>query len=156
MLRGLKHTLCTPGPRDPTETETQLRVSVSWGGLSQQRPAAGSGALGAIDLGMVWALLGSVTINPTTGSPELTQDWETDSWQAQTEPYVPGPRRKGQWAHRNLTQTCPLVSRSLRWRCGSAVACCRAGGTECSMCAWGLLKKVAIIFITSAIVWPHK
>ena len=27
MLRGLKHTLCTPGPRDPTETETELCVS---------------------------------------------------------------------------------------------------------------------------------
>ena len=24
MLRGLKHTLCTPGPRDSTETETEL------------------------------------------------------------------------------------------------------------------------------------
>ena len=24
MLRGLKQTLCTPGPRDPTETETEL------------------------------------------------------------------------------------------------------------------------------------
>ena len=24
ILRGLKHTLCAPGPRDPTETETEL------------------------------------------------------------------------------------------------------------------------------------
>ena len=24
MLRGLKRTLCTPGPKDPTETETEL------------------------------------------------------------------------------------------------------------------------------------
>ena len=27
MLRGLKQTLCTAGPRDPTETETELCVS---------------------------------------------------------------------------------------------------------------------------------
>ena len=32
MLRGLKQTLCAPGPRDPTETETELCLSVSCGG----------------------------------------------------------------------------------------------------------------------------
>ena len=32
MLRGLKQTLCAPGPRDPTETETHLYLSVSGGG----------------------------------------------------------------------------------------------------------------------------
>ena len=31
-----------------------------------------------------------------------------------------------------LTQTCPWLSRSLWWRCGVAVACCRIGGTEYS------------------------
>ena len=30
MLRGLKHTLCTPGPRDPM-TEPELCLGVSWG-----------------------------------------------------------------------------------------------------------------------------
>ena len=30
MLRGLKQALCTPGLRDPTETETELCLSVSW------------------------------------------------------------------------------------------------------------------------------
>ena len=34
------------------------------------------------------------------------------------------------------------------------VACCRAGGTECSSACIRLLKEVAIIFITSAIVCP--
>ena len=38
MLRGLKHTLCTTGPRDPTETETELCLGVSWGGPGQQWP----------------------------------------------------------------------------------------------------------------------
>ena len=40
------------GPRDPTETETELCLSVSCGGLGQQWTAAGTGALGAADLGM--------------------------------------------------------------------------------------------------------
>ena len=29
MLRGLKHTLSAPGPRDPSETETDLCLGVS-------------------------------------------------------------------------------------------------------------------------------
>ena len=52
MLRGLKQTLCAPGPRDPTETETELCLNVSCGGADQQWTAAGAGALGAADLGM--------------------------------------------------------------------------------------------------------
>ena len=34
MLRGLKQTLCAPGPRDPSETETELCLSISSGGRS--------------------------------------------------------------------------------------------------------------------------
>ena len=52
MLRGLKQILCSPGPRDPTETETELHVNVSRGGTGQQWTAVGTGALGAVDLGM--------------------------------------------------------------------------------------------------------
>ena len=75
MLGGLKQTLCTPGPRDPTETEPELCLSVSCGDTGQQRPAAGTGALGAVDLGMAKALLEEVAINPTIEPPELTRDW---------------------------------------------------------------------------------
>ena len=46
------------------------------------------------------------------------------------------------------------VSRNL-WRCGLAVACCRVRGTECSSVCTGSFKEVAIIFITSTIVWPR-
>ena len=77
-------------------------------------------------------LLEEVPINPTTEVPELTQDWETDSWRAQTEPCAPGPRRKEQQPQKRQTQTCSGVSRSLQQRRGSVVACCRTGGTECS------------------------
>ena len=37
------------------------------------------------------------TINPTIELPELTQDWEIDSWRAQTKPCVhrdPGERSR--------------------------------------------------------------
>ena len=51
----------------------------------QQWTAAGAGKLGAADLGMAWALLEEVTINPTIQLPELKQDWELDSQRAQTE-----------------------------------------------------------------------
>ena len=40
------------GPRDPTETKSELCLSVSCGGTGQQWPVAGSGALGAADLGV--------------------------------------------------------------------------------------------------------
>ena len=52
MLRGLKQTLCTPGPRDPTKTETELCLRVSCGGTGQQWTAAWAGTLGAADLSM--------------------------------------------------------------------------------------------------------
>ena len=56
------------------------------GGTGQQWTAAGAGALDAADLGMALTLLEEVTINPTIELPDLTQDWETDSWRAQTNP----------------------------------------------------------------------
>ena len=46
-------------------------------------------------------------------------------------------RVKEQWSHKRLTQTCPWVSRSLRQRSGSAVACCRVGDTECISASMG-------------------
>ena len=71
--------LCAPGPRNPTETETELCLSVSWGGEGQQWTATGggarAGASGAADLGMAQALLEETAINPTIEPPELIQEW---------------------------------------------------------------------------------
>ena len=75
VTRGFRQTLCTPGPRDPTETETELCLSVSCGGTGQQWTATGVGALGTADRDMAQALLEEVTIKPTIEPPELTQDW---------------------------------------------------------------------------------
>ena len=50
LLSG--NNLNIPGPSDPTETESELYLSISCKGLGQQWPGAGAGALGAADLGM--------------------------------------------------------------------------------------------------------
>ena len=50
--QGLKQTLCALEPRDPTETETELCLTIFCGGTGQQWPASGTGALGSAGLGM--------------------------------------------------------------------------------------------------------
>ena len=137
---------CSDGSNIPCaqqDTETpqrppELCLSVSCGGTRQQWTASGTGALGAIDLGMAQALLEEVTINPTIELPELTQDWGNRLLEGTNRNLcAPGPRRKEQWPHKRWTQTCPWVTRSLQKSCGLAVACCRAGGTECSSAGMG-------------------
>ena len=94
MLRELKQ-MCTPGPRDPTETEPELCLSVSCGGTGQQWPASGAGAMGAADLQQT--LLMEVTINPTTDLPELTQDCGNRLLEGTNKILcATGPRRKEQ------------------------------------------------------------
>ena len=44
LLIGLNQTLYTPGPRDQTETKTELCLSVSCGGTGQQWADRGKGA----------------------------------------------------------------------------------------------------------------
>ena len=104
---------------------------------SPQWTATGTGALRAADLGMAKDLLKEVTVNPTIDLPELTQDWKIDSWRANRTLCAPRPKRKEQWPHKRLTQTCLWVSGSLWQRRRLAVAWCRAGGTECSSTCMG-------------------
>ena len=82
-----------PGPRDPTETEKELCLSVSCGGTGQQWTAAGAGALDAVDLGMALALLEEVAINHTIELPELMQDWRKTLGGQNKTLCTPGPRR---------------------------------------------------------------
>ena len=71
--------------------------------------------------------------NPTIELPELTQDWGNRLLEGTNKTlWAPGPRRKKQWPHERLTQSCPWGSRSLQRRHGSAVVHCMVGGTECS------------------------
>ena len=60
---------------------------------------------------------------------ELTWGWENRLLEGTNKTLcAPGARRKEQWPHKRLTQTCLWVSGSLWQRCGSVVACCRFGG----------------------------
>ena len=87
---------------------------------------------------MAQALLKEVAINSTIEPPEHTQDWGNRLLEGTNKILcTPGPRRKEQWPHKRLSQTCPWVSRSVWWRRGSAVACCRVRGTECSSVCTG-------------------
>ena len=155
MLRELKHTLCAPGHRDLTETETELCLSVSWGSIGQQWAAAG--ALGTY----LWAWHKlycrkspltppqSHHINPTN----LHRTGETDSWRAQTEPCAyqdPGERSSD--PTKGWPSECPgSLSRGVgRWWPAAGL-----GALSAAVSAWGLVKEVAIIFIISTIVWPQ-
>ena len=128
--------ICMHQAPETPQRLTELCLGVSWGGMGQRWPAAGAEALGAADLG--WH-------KPSWRSP-LTQDraMRTDTglgnrpWEGTDRTLCAGPRRK------RLTQTCPRVSRSLWRRRGSAVACCRVRGPECSSACMGPLKEVTL------------
>ena len=51
-LSGAQTNFVHTGPRDPTETEPELCLTVFCRGMGQQQTAAGAGALGTVDLGM--------------------------------------------------------------------------------------------------------
>ena len=85
--------------------------------------------------------LGGRHLNLTTEPPELTLGWWNKLLEGTKKTlFTPGPRRKEQCPHKRLIKTCLWVSRSLQQRHGSAVACCRAGGTECGSVCMGSLE----------------
>ena len=149
-LRGLKKTLCTPGLRNLTDTETELCLSIPYEGTGWRWYATGTEALGVAVLGMAEALLEEVAINPTTELPELTQGWEIGHTQnlvcartqekgagipQETDPDLPGSAQE---------------SPAEDWWPAA-----RFGTLSLAVHAWDLLKEVTIIFITSTIVSPQ-
>ena len=90
----------------------------------------------------------SPSINSITGPlPELTQDWGRRLLEGTKNKQT----NKKTCVHQDLeemtsdptrdTQTCLWVSRSLRWRCWSVVACCRVMGTEYSSALMGPFEE---------------
>ena len=74
--------------------------------MGQQWTAAEAGALGAVDLGMAYALL-EVAVNPTIELPELTQDWGNRLLEGTNKSLcTPGHRRREQCPDKRLTQAC--------------------------------------------------
>ena len=85
---------------------------------------------------------------PTIELPELTQDWEINSWWAQTEPCAhqdPGGRSSDPTIDGpRLASKCPGVSGK---DMGQWWPAARLGALSVAVHAWDLLKEVAIIFI---------
>ena len=93
---------------------------------------------GAADLGMAWALLEEVAITPTLELPELTQDWEIDSYRGHKQNIMcTRSQEKAAMTPQETDPDLSGVSRRRQQRRGSVVACCRAGGAECSSTCMG-------------------
>ena len=89
--------------------------------------------------------LGEVTINSAVEPPELTQGWGNRLMEGMNKTLCPsGPRRKEQWPHKGLTQTCQ-VSRSFWWRCGSVVASFRVCDTDLNQIPYNYIVEVTNI-----------
>ena len=140
MLRGLKQTLCTPGPKDSTETETELSLSTSCGGGQR-----------------LWLWIwhkSSWRRSPWTPPQSYQNLHRMENWflEGTAEPCAPGPRRKEQWSHRRLACGCPEVSRkSLGWWWPAA----GSGAQTVAVHVWNLLRVVITVFIKFTIVWPQ-
>ena len=154
MLRGLKHTLCASGPRDPTETETNY----VW--ESPEEVWVSSGLLQGLWVQQTWIRHKSSwrrsPLTPPLGHQNLHRTGETDSWRAQTKSCThqdPGERSsdpkidRPRHAHETPGVSCGVVG----WQWPTAVS----EATRIAMRAWGLLKEVTIIFITSTIAWSQ-
>ena len=93
------------------------------------------------------------TVNSTTGLPEFTQDWRRRLLTGTNQSLcTSGPRGWGSDPTRDwpgLARECAVEA----WVGGWPAA--DLGAPSAALPAWGLLKKVAIIFITSTIVWPR-
>ena len=97
-----------------------------------------------------------VTIIPTTELLELTQDWETDSWRAQTEPCAhqyTGERSS------DPTEDCPGLACGCLGVSGGGMGqwwpAAGLGALSVAVHAWDLLREGTIIFINSTIVSVH-
>ena len=153
MLRGLKLTLCTPGPRDPRDwdrmvCECLLRVWVSSGLLWGQG---------------FWVQESWAWHKPSWRRSPLThhramrmyvhRTGETDSGRAQMKLCILGPRKKSSDPARNwprLACECPGVSDG---GVGQPWPAAGSGALSVAVLTLDLLKEVNFIVITSTIVW---
>ena len=138
-------------PENPQRlTKTCVWVSsVEVGSAVDCRRGRGSGSS---RLGYGIALLEEAVIYSTIELPELTQDWEINSWRAQTEPCVhQDPEERSSdptrdWAR--FAWECPGVTGrgvGRRWQAAAL------RDLNVAAHAWDLLKEVAILFILNSI-----
>ena len=120
--------------------------------MGRRGPAAGSGAECS---SASWDLLKEVAINPTIELPELTQDWEIDSWRAQQNLVHQDPGQRNS----DPTGDCPGLACGCPGISGEGVGqgwpAAGLGAQTVAVHAWDLFREVNIIFITSTIVWSQ-
>ena len=94
-----------------------------------------------------------VANNPAIELPELTQDWEIDSWRTQQNLVHQDPGERSSDPTRDL----PVGVRespAKGWVSGGLLQ--GWGHRPLAVHAWDLLREVTIIFIASTIVWPPR
>ena len=149
-------TLCSPG--NPTETEPDLLLSIwvspaeVWVGSGLRQ---GQGLL--VQQTWVWHKPSwrRSPLTPSQNCQSLHRTGETDSWRAHTQKTCvhqdPGGRSS------DPTRDWPRLARERPGVSGGGVGqrwpAAGARALSTAVCAWDLLKEVAIIFITSTIVW---
>ena len=147
MLRGLKQTLCTPGPRDPTETETEL-----W--ASPVEVQVSSGVLQGWGL-WVWVWHKSSWRRSTLTHKRAARTYpglRIDSWRAQHNLVHKDPGER----NTDLTGDCPWLacgcpgvsSKGMGWWWPVA----GLGAQPVAVHEQDILREVTIIFITSTIL----
>ena len=73
-----------------------------------------------------------VAINPTIELPELTQDWEIDSWRAQQNFVHTRTEEKEAVTPQEADPDLPISVQESSAEAWLVVACCRFGGMDCS------------------------
>ena len=115
----------------PHVTEPELCLSVSRGGAGQRWAAAG-----AADLGVAHALLEEVTINPPQSCQNLLRTGKQTLGGHKQNLVCTRTQEKRAMTPQETHPDLP-VSWILQWKCGSAGACCRVGGSECGNVCMG-------------------
>ena len=155
-LRGLKQTLCTPGP----ETPQRLRQNCVWVSTEEVQVSSGLPQGQGIWVQQTWVWhKPSYRRSPLTlpqRRQNLHKTGEKDSFRAQTKPCVhqdPGERSHDptrDWPR--IACECPRVSIGGVGRWWPAAG---SGALSEAVHAQHLLKEAAIFFITSTIIWPQ-
>ena len=144
-LEGSNKTMCIQGDR--TETELDLHLSV------RMSPAEVQVSSGLPQGQGLWMQQTSVWHKPSWSrllvtSPQSCQNLhrigETDSWRVQKNLVCTRTQEKGILTPKETDPDLLVGSRSLQWRHGSVVACCRVRCTECGSVCMGPFEKVTI------------
>ena len=138
-------------PRDPTETETELCLSVSCGGTGQKWTARGSGCS---RLGYGITSLGGGHHEPHHRAARTYTGLGNRHLEGTKRALCTSTQEKGAVTLQETDPDLPVsVQESLAgvFRVGRWWPAAGSGALNVAVYTWGLLKEVAIIFITSTI-----